>query len=56
MRTISGEMPRRFAEFPDSVRTFPGTASSKLESDLHLSTMRSMGGEVADASGVTTNT
>jgi membrane-bound metal-dependent hydrolase YbcI (DUF457 family) len=53
-RTISGEMPRRFAAFPDSVSPFLWHGVVETESALHLSTMRSMGGEVGYASGITT--
>ena len=53
-RTISGEMPRRFAAFPDSVSPFLWHGVVETESALHLSTMRSMGGEVSYASSITT--
>jgi len=53
-RTVSGEMPRRFAAFPDAVSPFLWHAVVETESALHLSTMRSMGGEVSYASGITT--
>ena len=53
-RTISGEMPRRFAAFPDSVSPFLWHSVVETESALHLSAMRSMGGEVSYASSVTT--
>jgi membrane-bound metal-dependent hydrolase YbcI (DUF457 family) len=53
-RTISGEMPRRFAAFPDSVSPFLWHSIVETESALHLFTMRSMGGAVSYASGVAT--
>jgi hypothetical protein len=53
-RAISGEMPRRFAAFPDSVSPFLWHGVVETESALHLSTMRSMGGEVSYASSITT--
>jgi inner membrane protein len=53
-RTVSGEIPRRVAAFPDSVSPFLWHSVVETESALHLSTMRSMGGEVSYASGVTT--
>jgi membrane-bound metal-dependent hydrolase YbcI (DUF457 family) len=53
-RTIGGEIPRRIAAFPDSVSPFLWHSIVETESALHLSTMRSMGGEVSYATGVTT--
>jgi inner membrane protein len=53
-RTVSGEIPRRFAAFPDSISPFLWHGIVETESGLHLSTMRSMGGEVSYASGITT--
>jgi inner membrane protein len=53
-RTVSGEIPRRVAAFPDSVSPFLWHSVTETESALHLSTMRSMGGEVSYATGVTT--
>lgn len=53
-RTVSGEIPRRVAAFPDSVSPFLWHSVVETESALHLSTMRSMGGEVSYATGVTT--
>jgi hypothetical protein len=52
-RAVSGEMPRRFAAFPDSISPFLWHGVVETESALHLSTMRSMGGEVSYASGIT---
>jgi len=53
-RTVSGEIPRRVSAFPDSVSPFLWHSVVETESALHLSTMRSMCGEVSYASGVTT--
>jgi len=53
-RTVSGEMPRRFAAFPDSVSPFLWHSIVETESALHLFTTRSMGGDVSYASSVTT--
>jgi inner membrane protein len=53
-RTVSGEIPRRVAAFPDSVSPFLWHSVVETELALHLSTMRSMGGEVSYATGVTT--
>jgi len=53
-RTVSGEIPRRVAAFPDSVSPFLWHSVVETESALHLFTMRSMGGEVSYAAGVTT--
>lgn len=53
-RTIGGESPRRVAAFPDSVSPFLWHSVVETESALHLATMRSMGGEVTYATGVTT--
>jgi hypothetical protein len=47
-------MPRRIAAFPDSVSPFLWHSIVETESALHLYTLRSMGGEVSYASGVTT--
>jgi inner membrane protein len=52
-RTVSGEIPRRVAAFPDSVSPFLWHSVVETELALHLSTMRSMGGEVSYATGVT---
>jgi hypothetical protein len=51
---VSGEIPRRVAAFPDSVSPFLWHSVVETESALHLFTMRSMGGEVSYATGVTT--
>ena len=53
-RTIAGEMPRRVAAFPDSASPFLWHSVVETESALHLTTMRSMGGEVSYAAGITT--
>jgi membrane-bound metal-dependent hydrolase YbcI (DUF457 family) len=53
-RTVAGEMPRRVAAFPDAVSPFLWHTIVETESALHLGEMRSMGGEVTYASGVTT--
>jgi hypothetical protein len=47
-------MPRRSAAFPDSVSPFLWHAVIETDSALHLATMRSMGGDVNFASGITT--
>ena len=52
--TISGETPRRAAAFPDSTSPFLWHGVVETESALNLVAMRSMGGEVSYASGVTT--
>jgi len=52
-RTVSGEIPRRVAAFPDSVSPFLWHSVVETESALHLYTLRSMGGEVSYATGVT---
>jgi membrane-bound metal-dependent hydrolase YbcI (DUF457 family) len=53
-RTVSGEMPRRAAAFPDSVSPFLWHSIVETDSALHLATMRSMGGDINFASGITT--
>ncbi len=53
-RTVSGEIPRRVAAFPDSVSPFLWHSVVETDPALYLSTQRSMGGEVSYASGVTT--
>jgi hypothetical protein len=53
-RTVSGEIPRHIAAFPDSVSPFLWHSVVETESALHRYTLRSMGGEVSYASGVTT--
>jgi membrane-bound metal-dependent hydrolase YbcI (DUF457 family) len=53
-RTVSGEVPHRVAAYPDSVSPFLWHSVVETESALHLSTLRSMGGEVSYASGITT--
>jgi membrane-bound metal-dependent hydrolase YbcI (DUF457 family) len=53
-RTVSGEMPRRVAAFPDSVSPFLWHSVVETESALHLFNLRSMGGEVSYATAVTT--
>ncbi len=53
-RTIAGESPRRIAAFPDSASPFLWHSIVETESALHLATLRSMGGEVTYATGVTT--
>ena len=53
-RTVAGEMPRRVAAFPDAASPFLWHTIVETESALHLGDMRSMGGEVTYASGVTT--
>jgi hypothetical protein len=53
-RIVAGEMPRRVAAFPDSVSPFLWHSIVETQSALHLTTMRSMGGEVTNATGATT--
>ena len=53
-RTVAGEMPRRVGVFPDAASPFLWHTIVETESALHLADMRSMGGEVSYASGVTT--
>jgi membrane-bound metal-dependent hydrolase YbcI (DUF457 family) len=53
-RTIAGESPRRIAAFPDSASPFLWHSVAETDSALHLATLRSMGGEVTYATGVTT--
>jgi membrane-bound metal-dependent hydrolase YbcI (DUF457 family) len=53
-RTVAGESPRRIAAFPDAVSPFLWHSIVETESSLNLATMRSMGGEVTYATGVTT--
>ena len=53
-RTVNAEIPGRVAAFPDSVSPFLWHSVIETASALHLSTMRSMGGEVSYATGVTT--
>jgi membrane-bound metal-dependent hydrolase YbcI (DUF457 family) len=52
--TIGGEMPHRAAAFPDGTSPFLWHGVVETQSALNLVTMRSMGGEVSYASGVTT--
>ena len=52
--TIAGETPRRVAALPDSTSPFLWHCIVETESALNLVNMRSMGGEVSYASGVTT--
>jgi membrane-bound metal-dependent hydrolase YbcI (DUF457 family) len=53
-RTVAGELPRRFAAFPDAASPFLWHSIVETDSALHLADLRSMGGEVTYASGVTT--
>jgi membrane-bound metal-dependent hydrolase YbcI (DUF457 family) len=52
-RTIGGESPRRVAAFPEPASPFLWRGIVETESALHLVTMRSMGGEVTYATGIT---
>src|SRR5439155_15320077 len=52
--TMAGETPHRAAAFPDSTSPFLWHSIVETQSALHLVVMRSMGGEVSYASGVTT--
>jgi inner membrane protein len=51
---VSGEMPRRAAAFPDSISPFVWHGAVETISAVHLTTIRSMGGEAGYASGITT--
>jgi len=53
-RTIGGETPHRVAAFPDSASPFLWHGIVETESALHLTAVRSMGGEVTYATGVST--
>jgi inner membrane protein len=52
--TIAGEMPHRAAAFPDSASPFLWHSIVETESTINLVTLRSAGGEVSDATGITT--
>jgi len=52
--TIAGEMPRRAAALPDSTSPLLWHGIVETESTVNLVTLRSAGGEVTDATGVTT--
>jgi len=52
--TIAGETPHRAAAFPDTTSPFLWHSVVETQSALNVVTMRSMGGEVGYASGVTT--
>jgi len=52
--TMAGEMPHRAAAFPDTTSPFLWHGVVETQSALNLVMMRSMGGEVSYASGVTT--
>jgi inner membrane protein len=51
-RTVSGEIPRRTAAFPDAVSPFLWHSVVETDSALHVATMRSTGGDVNFASSV----
>jgi membrane-bound metal-dependent hydrolase YbcI (DUF457 family) len=51
--TIAGETPHRVGAFPDSTSPFLWHSVVETQSALNLVAMRSMGGEVSYASGVT---
>jgi len=53
-RTITGEMPRRSAAFPDSASPFLWHCVVETESALHLLNLRTMGGDVTYATGIIT--
>jgi len=53
-RTIAGETAHRAAAFPDSTSPFHWHGVVETQSALNVVLMRSMGGEVSYASGVTT--
>jgi len=52
--TIAGEMPHRAGAFPDSSSPFLWHSVVETQSALNLVTLRSTGGEVVYASGITT--
>jgi len=52
--TIAGEMPRRVGAFPDSTSPFLWHGVVETQSSLNLVDLRSTGGEVTDASSITT--
>ena len=52
--TIAGEMPRRAAAFPDSTSPLLWHGIVETESAIHLIALRSAGGGVTDATGMTT--
>jgi len=52
--TMAGELPHRAAAFPESTSPFLWHSIVETQSALNLVVMRSMGGEVSYASGVTT--
>ena len=52
--TIAGEMPRRVGAFPDSTSPFLWHSVVETQSTLDILDLRSAGGEVTEASGVTT--
>lgn len=52
--TIAGEMPRRSAAFPDSTSPFLWHGIVETQSTVNLLALRSAGGDVSNASGVTT--
>jgi len=52
--TIAGEMPRRAAAFPDSTSPFLWHSVVETQSTLNLVMLRSVGGEVSQASGIMT--
>ena len=53
-RTIAGEMPRRAGAFPDSTSPFLWHGVVETQSSLNVLDLRSAGGDVTDASSVTT--
>ena len=52
--TVAGETPRRVGAFPDSTSPFLWHGVVETQSTLNLRDVRSAGGEVTEASGVTT--
>jgi len=53
-RTIVGETPHRAAAFPDRTSPFHWHGVVETQSAINIITMRSMGGDVSYASGITT--
>ena len=52
--TIAGEMPRRVGAFPDSTSPFLWHSVVETQSSLNLLDVRSAGGDVTDASSIST--
>ncbi len=52
-RTVGGETPHRVAAFPDSVSPFIWHGIVETESAIHLADLRTFGGDVTYATGIT---